>query len=323
MKKYLLILGLTAALLTGCNNNADVEERFQAFATDYTPQDISHHNTPNEGKVEFDLKDEIYVRQVTRDTFFDKGEMQLHTRFSGPANKEYIDDYVAILKFSMEAPDETGFEFESMVEDIVEQKMQSNEYYFIDGTQIRMSNYPIRGYEAGEAINVTINHHLPEDMYYFDDVSKLEELGMDHRLKPHPRFLELTGNEDGVHKTIDGLISRGYDRMNGYIEHGDDKDISYYKRLDKTLESYIPYTEQALEVAEDEALKKDLAETHELLQGLEENLEDIDRYAENESILRLAEIYRDLNYYVKGDITIEKTDTTHFAKKVKEAQQNE
>ncbi|MFB4165010.1 hypothetical protein ACE1TI_14575 [Alteribacillus sp. JSM 102045] len=64
--------------------------------------------------------------------------MQLNTRFVGPANKEFIDDYVALLEFSMEAPDETGFELENMVEDIIKQGEPNGEYYFIECLLLRL-----------------------------------------------------------------------------------------------------------------------------------------------------------------------------------------
>ncbi|MFZ4453577.1 hypothetical protein [Salibacterium aidingense] len=320
----IIIAALTAVILTGCNNNADIEARFQHFVKENNyEEDISHEEPPGEERVEFDLKEHISVEHYTRDTWFDRGEMQLGTRIRGPAGEKWIDDYVALLELSLESPDTTGFAFERMLEDLMVRGYPNSENYFTDGIHIHMQHYSDDEFENGKVLNVYVYQNFPEETYGDGRSEKVEERGIKERLKPQPRYLEMTEEENkfsGIHKQARRLITQGKERVNGYIEWGDDEDLSYYNHLDKTLDSYIPYTEKVLDIVEIEAVKKDLEETYELLQDLDKNTGEIESYAENEKMLRLSEIYRDLDYYVLGSIESEPSDSTYFFKNVVEAE---
>ncbi|SDI25141.1 hypothetical protein SAMN05192534_12816 [Alteribacillus persepolensis] len=318
--KLFIIASIATALLTSCNNNANIEKRFHTFVenNDYTEDNISQTTDPDEARVTFDLKNDINVTQYRRDTLFGWGDLQLGTRFTGPANKDLADDYAALLKFSMQSPDETGFEFESIVDDIIVHGEPNSEVYFTNNIRISIQNLPDNRFEEGEAVDVRVHQNFPDDVYG-GPPSELQEKGIEQRLKPQPLYVEMSEDDDkmfGVHKIINRLVHKGLDRMSGYMEYGDNEDIPYYDNLDQTLESYIPFTEKALDVVEHEAIKKDLEETYELLKDLEENTENIDSYAENESIVRLAEIYRDLEHYVGRNFRVVPTNTTHFANEV-------
>ncbi|SFM47711.1 hypothetical protein, partial [Salibacterium qingdaonense] len=300
----------------------DMEERFDTFLqkNDFTEEDISEYQG-DDNRIQMNMKDEIYMRQRTEGALLDREHTTLYTSLSGPADKKWLEEYTALLKFSMESPEETGFAFEDIMRDIIEQEPSAGEFYFIDGIQIAVQHMESSSAE-GDIIDVTVHHHMKDDNYYFGSVSALEEAGIEKRLQPHPRFLEITGNNGTVPRKVDRLIHDGNDRMNGYIEYGDNEELSYYNNLDQTLESFIPYTKQALKAAEDEAIKKDLKEVQKLMQGLKGEAAAMENYAENESIRRLAEIFRDLNYYVRGEIISERSNTTHFAEKVEEKLNN-
>ncbi|MFD2705832.1 hypothetical protein [Salibacterium lacus] len=296
----------------------DMEERFDTFLKNsgFTEEDISEYHG-EDGSIQMNITDDLHLKQTTERMFLDRENTPLRTQFSGPADQQWLEEYVALLKYSMESPEETGFAFEDIVRDIIEQENPVSEYYFVGDIRILVQHYQHSGYENG-IIDAAVQHHLLDDRFYFGGVSALEEAGMEKRLQPHPKFLEITGNNGTVSEKVDQLIRRGHIRMNGYIEYGDREDLSYYNHLDKTLQSLLPRTERALKVVEDKTLKKDLKEVQKLMQGLKDDAADMENYAQNESIQRLAEIFRDLNYYVRGEITSERSNTTHFAEKVKE-----
>ncbi|WP_078554366.1 hypothetical protein [Bacillus alkalicellulosilyticus] len=164
-------------------------------------------------------------------------------------------------------------------------------------------------------IMITINFLTNNDGTSSPPVEEDENVStIGEETKPDNKAESEKKESDDIEQLINYEILFGHSTMNGYVMYGWDHDNFNLENFKASMEYRIPDILEVIAVTENPHLKKDFEDIYDILLELELKMDNEEE--RKRLVHELQKIYRDLDYYVRGNTMHGSTDVTHYSRSV-------